>query len=90
MTLEAARRLDATGSAIKEAAGAKYFSSEMLCRVADRTVQIFGGAGYLADYPVERMYRDARLLRIYEGTSQIMQLVIARQLGREHGIAVAH
>jgi len=90
MTLDAARQLDATGAAIKEAAGAKYFCSEMLCRVADRTVQIFGGAGYIADYPIERMYRDARLLRIYEGTSQIMQLVIARQLGREHGIAVAH
>ena len=90
MTLDAARQLDSTGTAVKEAAGAKYFASEMVCRVADRAVQIFGGAGYIADYPIERMYRDARLLRIYEGTSQIMQLVIARQLGRENGIAVAH
>ena len=86
MTLDAARRIDATGSAVKEAAGAKYFASEMVCRVADRAVQIFGGAGYIAEYPIERMYRDARLLRIYEGTSQILQLLIAKQLGRERGI----
>lgn len=86
MTLDAARRLDSAGHAVKEAAGAKYFSSEMLCRVADRAVQIFGGAGYISDYPIERMYRDARLLRIYEGTSQIMQLLIAKQLAREYGL----
>lgn len=78
MTLDAARTLDASGAAIQEAACAKYYSSEMLCRIADRTVQIFGGAGYMADYDVERLYRDARVLRLYEGTSQIMQLVIAR------------
>lgn len=90
MTLEAARLLDQTGAAPMEAAGAKYFSSEMLCRVADRVLQIYGGSGYIADYPIERMYRDARLLRIYEGTSQILQLMIARRLARKHGIELAH
>ena len=54
----------------------------MCGRVADRAVQIFGGAGYLADYGIERFYRDVRLFRIYEGTSQIQQLVIARNLIR--------
>ncbi|QEC50404.1 acyl-CoA dehydrogenase [Baekduia soli] len=57
---------------------AKYFCSEMVGRVADRAVQIHGGAGYMRDVPVERLYRDARLFRIYEGTSQIQQLIIAR------------
>jgi len=88
MTFEAARLLDESGHAAKEAASAKYFASEMLCRVADRAVQIFGGAGYIADYPIERMYRDARLLRIYEGTSQILQLMIARSVGKEYGLEV--
>jgi acyl-CoA dehydrogenase len=62
------------------AAAAKYFCSEALGRIADRAVQILGGAGYVADYAVERLYRDARALRIYEGTSQILQLVIARAM----------
>jgi acyl-CoA dehydrogenase len=58
---------------------AKYFCSEMVSRVADRAVQVHGGAGYMRGVPVERFYRDARLFRIYEGTSQIQQLVIAKQ-----------
>lgn len=62
-----------------ESSCAKLFSSEILGKVADRAVQIHGGAGYMADYPVERLYRDARLFRIYEGTSQIQQLIIARE-----------
>jgi acyl-CoA dehydrogenase len=61
---------------------AKYFASEAVCRVADRAVQIHGGAGYIRGVPVERLYRDARLFRLYEGTSQIQQLIIARQLLR--------
>jgi len=61
---------------------AKYFASEAVGRIADRAVQIHGGAGYMRGVPVERFYRDARLFRIYEGTSQIQQLVIARQLLR--------
>jgi acyl-CoA dehydrogenase len=62
---------------------AKLFATEMVGRVADRGVQIHGGAGYINEYPVERFYRDARLLRLYEGTSQIQQVVIARELLRE-------
>ncbi|HEX3778771.1 MAG TPA: acyl-CoA dehydrogenase family protein [Pseudonocardiaceae bacterium] len=57
---------------------AKYFCSEMVGRVADRAVQIHGGAGYMREVAVERFYRDARLFRIYEGTSQIQQIIIAR------------
>jgi len=68
-----------------EAAAAKYFSSEMVGRVADRAVQIFGGAGYIADYGIERLYRDVRLFRIYEGTSQIQQLIIARETLKRGG-----
>ena len=68
-----------------EAAAAKYFASETVGRVADRAVQIFGGAGYIADYGIERLYRDVRLFRIYEGTSQIQQLVIARETIKNGG-----
>src|SRR3954464_2153662 len=68
-----------------EAAAAKYFASEAVGRVADRAVQIFGGAGYIADYGIERLYRDVRLFPIYEGTSQIQQLVIARETIRNGG-----
>jgi acyl-CoA dehydrogenase len=64
-------------------AAAKYFASEMVGRVADRAVQVHGGSGYMRGVPVERFYRDARLFRIYEGTSQIQQVIIARGvLGR--------
>lgn len=62
---------------------AKLFATEMLGRVADRGVQIHGGAGYINEYPVERFYRDARLLRLYEGTSQVQQLIIGRELLRQ-------
>jgi acyl-CoA dehydrogenase len=58
---------------------AKYFCSEMVGRVADRAVQVHGGAGYMRGVAAERIYRDARLFRIYEGTSQIQQIVIAKQ-----------
>ena len=80
MVLESARRRDAGGRVTVEASCSKYFATEMVGRVADRAVQIFGGAGYIADYPVERFYRDVRLYRIYEGTSQIQQLIIARDM----------
>lgn len=63
---------------------AKLFCSEMAGRVADRGVQVHGGSGYISEYPVERFYRDVRLLRLYEGTSQIQQLIIGRELvGRD-------
>lgn len=83
MVLDAARRRDAGENVSTEAACAKLFASEMCGRVADRAVQIHGGAGYMSEYAVERFYRDVRLFRIYEGTSQIQQLVIARNMIRE-------
>jgi acyl-CoA dehydrogenase len=80
MLLDAAKKRDAGQNVTMEAACSKYYASEMVGRVADRTVQIFGGAGYVADYGIERFYRDVRIFRIYEGTSQVQQLVIARNL----------
>jgi acyl-CoA dehydrogenase len=80
---DACARADKGESIIRKAAAAKLFASEACGRVADRCVQIYGGAGYLAEYPAERFFRDARILRIYEGTSQIMQLQIAKHLLRE-------
>ena len=83
MVMDAARRRDNGQPVATEAACCKLFASEMCGRVADRAVQIFGGAGYMAEYGIERFYRDVRLFRLYEGTSQIMQLVIGRNLMRE-------
>ena len=80
MVMDAAALYDRQGYCIEEAACAKYYCTEMVGRVADRAVQIHGGAGYMAAYPVERFYRDVRLFRLYEGTSQIQQLIIARQM----------
>jgi acyl-CoA dehydrogenase len=85
LTLETARQRDAGQSVTMEAAAAKYFASEMVGRVADRAVQIFGGAGYVADHGIERLYRDVRIFRIYEGTSQIQQVVIARETLKRGG-----
>jgi len=82
MVVDAARRRDAGENVSTEASCCKLFASEMCGRVADRAVQIFGGAGYLADYGIERFYRDVRLFRLYEGTSQIQQIVIARNMVR--------
>ena len=78
--LDAARRFDAGEDTRIGPSCTKYFTSEMVCRVADRAVQIHGGAGYMRGVPVERFYRDARLFRIYEGTSQIQQVIIATAL----------
>jgi acyl-CoA dehydrogenase len=85
LVLEAAVLKDEGKPITLEAAAAKYFASEMVGRVADRAVQIFGGAGYVADHGIERLYRDVRLFRIYEGTSQIQQLVIAREVMKRGG-----
>jgi acyl-CoA dehydrogenase len=85
LTLDTARKRDAGQSVTLEAAAAKYFASEMVGRVADRAVQIFGGAGYVADHGIERFYRDVRIFRIYEGTSQIQQVVIARETLKRGG-----
>ena len=84
MVLETARRWDQAEDVITDRAVitdiscCKYFASEMVCRVADRAVQIHGGAGYMAASDVERLYRDVRVFRIFEGTSQIQQTMIAR------------
>ena len=86
MVLDAARRRDAGENVSALASCAKYFSTEMCCRVADRAVQIFGGAGYVSEYGIERFYRDVRLFRLYEGTSQIQQVIIAKDLIREGNI----
>jgi acyl-CoA dehydrogenase len=85
LTLETARKRDAGLGVTLEASAAKLFASEMVGRVADRAVQIFGGAGYIADYGIERLYRDVRIFRIYEGTSQIQQVVIARETLKRGG-----
>lgn len=82
MVLETARRRDAGENVTMLASSTKLFASEMVGRVADRAVQVFGGAGYVADYGIERFYRDARIFRLYEGTSQIQQIIIARELCR--------
>ncbi len=80
MILDAARRRDTGENVSTLASCAKYFATEMCCRVADRAVQIFGGAGYISEYGIERFYRDVRLFRLYEGTSQIQQVIIAKDL----------
>jgi len=83
MVLDAARRRDAGENVPTEAACCKYFATEMVGRVADRAVQVHGGSGYIADFGVERFYRDVRLFRLYEGTSQVQQIVIARNMLRD-------
>jgi acyl-CoA dehydrogenase len=85
LVLETAAAKDAGKDVVMESAAAKYFASEMVGRCADKAVQIFGGAGYIADYGIERLYRDVRLFRIYEGTSQIQQVIIARETLKRGG-----
>lgn len=85
LVLETAAKKDAGDDVVLESAAAKLFASEMVGRVADRAVQIFGGAGYVADHGIERLYRDVRLFRIYEGTSQIQQLIVARETIKRGG-----
>ncbi len=83
MLEDAARRADAGEKVLRQAAAAKVFATEMCGRVVDRVVQVYGGAGYLAEYEAERFFRDARVYRIYEGTTQILQLQIAKHMLRE-------
>ena len=86
--IEAARQLVLHAAALKEAGEpclseasmAKLFASEMAERVCSDAIQIHGGYGYMADYPVERIYRDVRICQIYEGTSDVQRMVIARNL----------
>ncbi|MBO0334067.1 acyl-CoA dehydrogenase family protein [Sneathiella sp. CAU 1612] len=84
MTLDAAKKYDNSEDISMLAACCKMFTTEAAGRIADRAVQIHGGAGYMAEYKVERFYRDVRLLRLYEGTTQIQQLVIARNMLKSH------
>lgn len=79
LVLQTAARKDAGERVTLDCAATKLFASEMVGRVADRAVQLYGGAGYIADYGIERLYRDVRLFRIYEGTSEIQKLIIARE-----------
>jgi acyl-CoA dehydrogenase len=83
MIADACKRADAGEQVLRKAAAAKVFASEMCGRVADRCVQIHGGAGYLGEYEAERFYRDVRIYRIYEGTTQILQLAIAKNMLKE-------
>ncbi len=85
MVEKAARDKDAGRNVTMESACCKYFATEAAGRIADRMLQIHGGSGYIKEYPIERLYRDVRLLRIYEGTSQIQQLIIAREMLRQVG-----
>jgi acyl-CoA dehydrogenase len=80
---DAIRRAEAGLPFSTEASCVKMFATEACGRIADRAVQIYGGAGYMAEYEVERFYRDVRLYRIYEGTTQIQQLVIAKNMLRD-------
>ncbi|WP_225206145.1 acyl-CoA dehydrogenase family protein [Novosphingobium huizhouense] len=88
MMRDAIAKADAGQKVLMEAASFKMFASEMCGRVTDRCVQIHGGAGYLAEYEAERFFRDSRIYRIYEGTTQIMQLVIAKQMLRNFAAGV--
>ncbi len=83
MVLDAARRRDSGENISTEASCAKMFATEMCGRVADRCVQIHGGAGYISEYSIERFYRDVRLFRLYEGTTQVQQIIIAKNMIKE-------
>ena len=83
LVLDVAARRDAGEPCLKEAAMAKLFASEMAERVASDAIQIHGGYGYVADFPVERIYRDVRVCQIYEGTSDVQRLVIAREIAKD-------
>jgi alkylation response protein AidB-like acyl-CoA dehydrogenase len=80
MVLHAASLRDAGRPCLREASMAKLFASEMAERVCSDAIQIHGGYGYVTDFPVERIYRDVRVCQIYEGTSDVQRMVIARQL----------
>ena len=85
LTLAAAWRLDSKLDAGRQIAQAKLYASEMLGRVTDEAVQIFGGMGLMDDLPIERFWRDARVERIWDGTSEIQRHIIARDLLRARG-----
>lgn len=80
LTMRAAQERDATGKSAKASSMAKLKASEGAWRITDRMLQLHGGYGYVEDYPIERLYRDVRVTRIYEGTSEVQRLVIGREL----------
>jgi acyl-CoA dehydrogenase len=84
LMVKAATMMDEGKKAIKESSMAKLYASEVFNRVADKAVQIHGGMGYVSDYPIERFYRDARITTIYEGTSEVQRLIIARHVLNEN------
>ncbi|MFA8437851.1 acyl-CoA dehydrogenase family protein [Pueribacillus sp. YX66] len=84
MTYRVAWMVDQKMNVIKEAAMVKLLGSEVYCRIADQAVQIHGGIGYMSDYPIERYYRDARITKIYEGTSEIQKNIIATQIKKNY------
>ncbi|MDP4538178.1 acyl-CoA dehydrogenase family protein [Qipengyuania sp. DY56-A-20] len=88
MMADVTARADRGENVIRKAAAFKVFASEMCGRVVDRVVQIYGGAGYLAEYDAERFFRDARIYRIYEGTTQILQLQIAKRMLRDFAAGI--
>ena len=88
MMADVTARADRGENVIRKAAAFKVFASEMCGRVVDRVVQIYGGAGYLAEYDAERFFRDARIYRIYEGTTQILQLQIAKHMLRDFAAGI--
>jgi len=83
-TYRVASMVDEGKKVIKDAAMLKLYGSEVYNRVADKAVQVHGGIGYIADYPIERFFRDARITRIYEGTSEIQKNIIVGQLKKEY------
>ncbi len=85
LVMQTASKRDAGENITMDCAATKLIASEMVGRVADRAVQVYGGAGYIADYGVERFYRDVRLFRIYEGTSEIQRTIIAREVMKAGG-----
>ena len=84
LMVKAATMMDEGKKAIKESSMAKLYASEVFNRVADKAVQIHGGMGYVSDYPIERFYRDARITTIYEGTSEVQRIIIARHVLNEN------
>src|SRR5712672_2869776 len=84
MVYNAARLKDAGQPYLMEAAMCKYFASQIAERVASRAIEVLGGVGFTKDYPVEKLYRDAKIGRIYEGTSNMQRVTIAKQLLRNH------
>ena len=88
MMKDVTERADRGENILRQAAAFKVFASEMCGRVVDRVVQVYGGAGYLAEYDAERFFRDARIYRIYEGTTQILYLQIAKHMLREFEASV--